>query len=104
MTAETVLSQDPNRNPASTDRSPAPSVHGSDDDTEMMFRAAHRAFIDAFRARAQGLDERARQIRDMFPIRTFSPPMAFNAPDMPSLANSPLTAPLAKWSGRRFRH
>jgi hypothetical protein len=80
MTVEAILAQDPHSKPASTDRSPAPFVHASDDDTEMMFRIAYRAFVDAFRAGALRLRERAREIRDMFPLWAFPPQLPFNAP------------------------
>jgi hypothetical protein len=80
MTVEAILAQDPHSRPASTDRSPAPFVHATDDSTEMEFRAAYRAFVDAFRAGALRLRERAREIRDMFPFCAFPPPLPFNAP------------------------
>jgi hypothetical protein len=80
MTVEAILAQDPHSKPATTDRSPAPFVHASDDDTEMMYRVAYRAFVDAFRAGAQRLHERAREIRDMFPLWAFPPQLPFNTP------------------------
>jgi hypothetical protein len=43
MTVEAILAQDPHSKPASTDRSPAPFVHATDDSTETEFRAAYRA-------------------------------------------------------------
>jgi hypothetical protein len=80
MTVEAILAQDPHSKPATTDRSPAPFVHASDDDTEMMFRVAYRAFVDAFRAGALRLRDRAREIRDMFPLGAFPPQLPFGAP------------------------
>jgi hypothetical protein len=80
MTVAEILAQDPHGKPATTDRSPAPFVHASDDDTKMMFRVAYRAFVDGFRAGALRLRARAREIRDMFPHWAFPPPLPFNAP------------------------
>jgi hypothetical protein len=77
MTVEAILAQDPHSKPASTDRSPAPFVHASDDSAEQEFRVAYRAFVDAFRAGAQRLRERAREIRDMFPPWAFPPQLPF---------------------------
>jgi len=80
MTVEAILAQDPHSKPAFTDRSPAPFVHATDESTEMEFRAAYRDFVDAFRAGALRLRERAREIRDMFPLWAFPPHLPFNAP------------------------
>jgi len=80
MTVEQILAQDPHSKPGSTDRSPAPFVHATDGSTEMEFRAAYRAFVDAFRAGALRLRERAREIRDMFPPWAFPPQLPFAAP------------------------
>ena len=77
MTVEAILAQDPHSKPATTDRSPAPFVHATDDSTEKEFRVAYRAFVDAFRAGAQRLRERAREIRDMFPLWAFPPQLPF---------------------------
>ena len=63
-----ILAQDPHTKPASTDRSPAPFVHATDDSTEMEFRVRYRAFVDAFRAGAQRLRDRAHELVDMFPL------------------------------------
>ena len=79
MTVEHILAQDPHSKPGSTDRSPAPFVHASDDSTEMEFRAAYRAFVDAFRAGVLRLRRRAREIRDMFPLWAFPPQLPFAA-------------------------
>jgi hypothetical protein len=49
MGVAAILAQDPHSKPASTDRSPAPFVHASDESTEMEFRVRYRAFVDAFR-------------------------------------------------------
>jgi hypothetical protein len=80
MGVAAILAQDPHSKPASTDRSPAPFVHATDDSTEMEFRAAYRAFVDAFRAGALRLRERARELVDMFPLWAFPPALPFNAP------------------------
>jgi hypothetical protein len=80
MGVAAILAQDPHAKPASTDRSPAPFVHATDDSTEMEFRAAYRAFVDAFRAGAHRLRERARELVDMFPLWAFPPALPFNAP------------------------
>jgi hypothetical protein len=80
MTVADIIAQDPHSKPASTDRSPAPFVHASDDETEMIFRVAYRAFVDAFRAGALRLRERVREIRDIFPLGAFPPTLPFNAP------------------------
>jgi len=66
--------------PASTDRSPAPFVHATDDSTELEFRIRYRAFVDAFRAGALRLRERARELSDMFPLWAFPLALPFNAP------------------------
>jgi hypothetical protein len=77
MTVEAILAQDPHSKTATTDRSPAPFVHASDDFTEQAFRVAYRAFVDAFRAGALRLRERAREIRDLFPLWAFPPQLPF---------------------------
>ena len=79
MTVEQILAQDPHSKPATTDRSPAPFVHATDDSTKQDFRVAYRAFVDAFRARALRLRERARELRDLFPLAAFPPHLPFNA-------------------------
>jgi hypothetical protein len=79
MTVEQILAQDPHSKPTSTDRSPAPFVHATHDSTEQEFRVAYRAFVDAFRAGALRLRERAREIRDMFPLGAFPPQLPFAA-------------------------
>ena len=78
MTVEAIIAQDPHSKPSTTDRSPAPIVHASDDDTEMRFRVAYRSFVAAFRAGVLRLSERAREIRDMFPLWAFPPQLPFN--------------------------
>jgi hypothetical protein len=80
MTIEQILAQDPHGKPSSTDRSPAPFVHATDDSTAMEFRAAYRAFVDAFRAGVLRLRQRAREIRDMFPLGAFPPHLPSAAP------------------------
>ncbi|MBN2574616.1 MAG: hypothetical protein JXP73_08610, partial [Deltaproteobacteria bacterium] len=80
MTVKQILAQDPHSKPGSTERSPAPFVHATDDSTEQEFRVAYRAFVDAFRAGVIRLRERAREIRDMFPLWAFPPALPFNAP------------------------
>ena len=60
-----ILGQDPHSRPATTDRSPAPFVHASDERTELDFRAQYRAFVDAFRAGVQRLRERASELADL---------------------------------------
>jgi hypothetical protein len=80
MTVEQILAQDPHSKPSSTDRSPAPFVHASDDSTEQEFRVAYRAFVDAFRAGVLRLRDRAREIRSLFPIGAFPPQLPFSAP------------------------
>ena len=80
MGVAAILAQDPHSKPASTDRSPAPFVHASDDSTEIEFRIRYRAFVDAFRAGATRLRQRARELSDMFPLCAFPPSLPFNAP------------------------
>jgi hypothetical protein len=46
----------------------------------MEFRVRYRAFVDAFRAGAQRLRDRARELADMFPLWSFPPALPFNAP------------------------
>jgi hypothetical protein len=79
MTVEAILAQDPHSKPSSTDRSPAPFVHATEDSTEKAFRAAYRAFVDAFRAGALRLREHAPELRDLFPLGAFPPRLPFNA-------------------------
>jgi hypothetical protein len=79
MTVELILAQDPHSTPAKTDRSPAPFVHATHDSTEQEFRVAYRAFVDAFRIGGQRLRERAREIRDFFPMGAFPPRLPFAA-------------------------
>ena len=76
-----ILAQDPHSKPASTDRSAAAFVHATDASTALEFRVRYRAFVDAFRAGAVRLRERARELKDMFPLGAFLPPLPFNAPD-----------------------
>jgi len=80
MTVAEILAQDPHSKPSATDRSPAPFVHAGDDSTERAFRVAYRAFVDAFRAGAVRLRERAREIREMFPLGSFPPQLPFDSP------------------------
>ena len=80
MTVEQILAQDPHSKPATTDRSPAPFVHATCDSIEMEFREAYRAFVDAYRAGTQRLRDRARELRNMFPLWAFPPALPFNAP------------------------
>jgi hypothetical protein len=80
MGVAAILAQDPHTKPATTDRSPAPFVHATHDSTEMEFRAAYRAFVDAFRAGALHLRDRARELVNMFPLWAFPPALPFNAP------------------------
>ncbi len=80
MGVAAILAQDPHSKPAATDRSPAPFVHASDAATEMEFRVGYRAFVDAFRAGALRLRNRAHEIREMFPLWAFPPALPFNAP------------------------
>jgi len=79
MTVEEILGQDPHSKPSSTDRSPAPFVHATHDSTEQEFRVAYRAFVDAFRAGAIRLRDRAKEIRDLFPLGAFPPQLPFAA-------------------------
>jgi len=52
MGVAAILAQDPHACPATTDRSPAPLVHASDEETKLKFRVEYRAFVDAYRAGA----------------------------------------------------
>jgi hypothetical protein len=80
MGVAAILAQDPHSRPATTDRSPAPFVHASDEQTELDFRAQYRAFVDDFRTGAQRLRDRARELLEMFPLWAFPPALPFNAP------------------------
>jgi hypothetical protein len=80
MAVERILAQDPHSKPSTTDRSPAPFVHATDDSTEQAFRVAYRAFVDAFRAGVLHLRNRAREIRDLFPCGAFPPQLPLDAP------------------------
>ena len=80
MGVTAILGQNPHSRPATTDRSPAPFVHAADEKTELDFRAQYRAFVDAFRAGAQRLRDRARELVDLFPLWAFPPALPFTAP------------------------
>jgi hypothetical protein len=80
MGVTAILGQDPHSRPATTDRSPAPFVHASDEKTKLDFRAQYRAFVDAFRAGAQRLRDKASELAEMFPIWAFPPALPFHAP------------------------
>jgi hypothetical protein len=80
MGVAAILAQDPHSKPATTDRSPAPFVHATHDSTVQEFRAAYTAFFDAFRAGGRRLLERAGELRELFPLWAFPPPLPFNAP------------------------
>jgi hypothetical protein len=79
MTVEEILAQDPHSKPSTTARSPAPFVHASEACMEQELRVAYRAFVDAFRAGALRLRQRAREIMDMFPLGAFPPQPSFTA-------------------------
>jgi hypothetical protein len=80
MGVAAILAQDPHSKPATTDRSPAPFVHATHDSSMREFRAAYTSFFDAFRAGGRRLLQRASELRDMFPLWAFPPPLPFNAP------------------------
>ena len=79
MTVVPILAQDPHTKPATTDRSPAPFIHTCAASIEQDFRIVYRAFVDAFRAGAVRLWERAREIRNMFPVGAFPPGLPLDA-------------------------
>ena len=79
LRCEQILAQDPHSKPDRTDRSPAPFVHATHDSTEQEFRIAYRAFVDAYRAGVFRLRDRAKEIRDMFPLGAFPPQLPFAA-------------------------
>jgi hypothetical protein len=80
MGVTAILGQDPHSRPGSTDRGPAPFVHAADERTALDFRVQYRAFVDAFRAGAQRLRDRACELADLFPLWSFPPALPFNAP------------------------
>ena len=65
---------------SSTGTGLAPFVHASDEQTELDLHAQYRAFVDAFRAGALRLRDRARELAGMFPLWAFPPALPFNAP------------------------
>jgi hypothetical protein len=79
MGVAAILAQDPHSRPSTTDRVPAPFVHASEEETELEFRVQYRAFVDAYRASAQRLRDRARELVEMFPLWAFPPALPFNA-------------------------
>jgi hypothetical protein len=79
MGVAAILAQDPHARPATTDRSPAPLVHASDEETKLKFRVEYRAFVDAYRAGAQRLRDRARELAKPFPLWAFPPALPCNA-------------------------
>ena len=74
MGVAAILAQDPHTKPASADRIPALFVHVTDDSTTIEFRVRYRAFVDAFRAGAQRLRDRAHGWRTCFPCGPSRPP------------------------------
>jgi hypothetical protein len=70
-----ILGQDPHEAPDSPDKSPAPLVHAVAGHVRDAFRAAYRAFVDAFTAAARRLREGDRNAD--FPENAFPPPMPF---------------------------
>jgi hypothetical protein len=73
-----ILGQDPHEapdNPDNPDKSPAPLVHAVASHVRDAFRAAYRAFVDAFTAAARRLREGDRNAD--FPENAFPPPMPF---------------------------
>jgi hypothetical protein len=70
-----ILSQDPHEAPEAPDKSPAPLVHAVAGHVRDAFRAAYRAFVDAFTAAARRLREGDRNAE--FPENAFPPPMPF---------------------------
>ena len=79
MGVAAILAQDPHSCPATTDRSPAPFVHATDEQTKLDFRARYRAFVDAFRSGALRMRERACQLLDLFPLCAFPPALPFTS-------------------------
>ena len=79
MGVAAILAQDPHSRPATTDRSPAPLVHASDEEAKLKFRVEYRAFVDAYRAAAQRLRDRARELAKLFPLWAFPPALPCNA-------------------------
>jgi len=74
-----ILAQDPHSRPASTDRSPAPFVHASDEQTELDFRAKYRDFVNAFRTGAIHIREPGQKlVAELFPASAFPPALACN--------------------------
>ena len=75
----TVLDRDNGRPalPLSAWRLLNPLALRADSKWALEFRAAYRAFVDAFRAGALRLRERARKTRDMFPLCAFPPQLPF---------------------------
>ena len=55
-------------------------MHASDEETEVTFRSQYRDFVDAFRAGAQRLIDRAHALTALFPLWAFPPALPFNAP------------------------
>ena len=72
-----ILAQDPHAAPTRSDHSPAPNVHAATFTARAKFRAAYRAFVDAFRTAASCL--RA-GIVAAFPSGAFPPPAPFVRP------------------------
>ena len=77
MTVADIIAQDPHSKPNSTDRSPAPFGHASNNDAKVMFRVAYCAFVDAYHSGTLRLRASAREIRDMFPLWSFPPRLPF---------------------------
>jgi hypothetical protein len=75
-----ILAQDPHSRPSTTDRSPASFVHATDEKTALDIHAQYRAFVDAFRAGAQRLRDRASELAELFPLWAFPPALPFNEP------------------------
>jgi REP element-mobilizing transposase RayT len=77
--AHRILAQDPHHRPEAPDRSPAPLVHGCDDEKRDEHLHAYRVFVINFRAGVDSMIAKAKQISEMFPDWAFPPAPPFKA-------------------------
>lgn len=74
---DAIVAQSPFARPVESKRSPPPPCHASTEANRSAFRAAYRAFVDAFRAAATAIRETAHELFPAFPPHGFPRPLAF---------------------------
>jgi len=85
---QAILAQHPHGSPAESKHSPAPLCHASSKKLRERFRAAYRAFVDAFREAAKAPKNEAPGVR--FPLYCYPPARAFVGAQETSARDGPL--------------